>query len=735
MNLSGIENDKKLNSSKEKQISSIKMKKYFFPFLSLRELVSLNDLKHQINYHNIRMQNNNFRNFHTTVLKKNLKENVDFSSLYKVSTEQKAKKIKFPNLKQKEKIVKLYMDPHTISYLNNESINNKAKNNKVENIYNNYKNTSNKFNMSNLSTSGNVSFSFNSKKFSNLNKFNSYSIDYSINNSYLKSNINANNSNNTFVNNSYENNINQLIEFSPNNKINDFEKILNNSDNNTHKIKENANKIFLSNLNPIYTLLKKEFLTEFKRKTKDMSILKFIYNRKKKDIEIEEERRATNQENQDLNFHHLKILISLFNKFYDTRHEYMDYLKQTIAEDKKQNKKLYEDKITLMNDIFIIRHKTLKLENKFKKYLNDKYFLLSVKNHSFQLDKFTQEDQEDYKNDLNKLDILNFMLKVTAQECDIKENDNEKEIKKIDIKEIKSKNLKFFNNRKRNSIFFNQNKAIKSFKKANQKVQQLRHYSLPTLTDNQREIVKAGFRAIPVYSHEEDFNRDLQHASKNIQFSLMEYNKISRELEIMRNDLKQNKLEIKNIQDFQDFMNNEIKLNNKKLENLKALNNNLENYKKYLKMIKVIDLNKGKINIKLWKIINNIDNSKDDLLNEYLSDTEKTTELRKLYYIEKTIEFLLKFKEIQRINNSKNFEIIENKIEQENRIRALRAKQENNIKKINSIIKKVINKNKKPIFVMRRKVDYGYNPESQMKKKPKIFNTTNYFENFDLDLI
>jgi hypothetical protein len=323
--------------------------------------------------------------------------------------------------------------------------------------------------MSNLSTSGNISFSFNSKKFSNLNKLNSHSIDYSNNNSYQKSNININNSNNTFVNNSHENKY-QLNEISPNNIINDLEKLLNNSDYNTHKIKESANKIFLPNLNPIYTLLKKEFLTEFKRKTKDMSILKFIYNRKKKDFEIEEERRATKKENQDLNFHHYKILISLFNKFYDTKHEYMDYLKQTIAEDKKQNQKLYEDKITLMNDIFIIRHKTLKLENKFKKYLNDKYFLLSVKNHSFKIDKFTPEDQEDYKNDLNKLDILNFMLKVTAQECDTKENDNEKEPKKIDIKELHSKKIILFKNRNRNCIFFNENKTIKSIKKVNQKV-------------------------------------------------------------------------------------------------------------------------------------------------------------------------------------------------------------------------------------------------------------------------
>ena len=208
------------------------------------------------------------------------------------------------------------------------------------------------------------------------------------------------------------------------------------------------------------------------------------------------------------------------------QHEYMDYLKKTIVEDKKQNQKLYEDKITLMNDIFIIRHKTLKLENKFKNYLNDKYFLLSVKNHSFKLDKFTSEDQEDYKNDLNKLDILNFMLKVTAQECDTKENENEKDSNKIDLKELQSKKMILLKNRKRNSIFLNDNKSIKTFKKVNQKVQNIRHYSLPVLTDTQKQIVKTGFRAIPVYRHEEDFNRDLQQTSKNIQFSLMEYNKI-----------------------------------------------------------------------------------------------------------------------------------------------------------------------------------------------------------------
>ena len=65
-------------------------------------------------------------------------------------------------------------------------------------------------------------------------------------------------------------------------------------------------------------------------------------------------------------------------------------------------------------------------------------------------------------------------------------------------------------------------------------------------------------------------------------------------------------------------------------------------------MIKVIDLNKGKINIKILKIINNLYNSNDDLLNKYLSDIEKTTELNILYYIKITIEYLLKLKGMQK---------------------------------------------------------------------------------------
>ena len=60
-------------------------------------------------------------------------------------------------------------------------------------------------------------------------------------------------------------------------------------------------------------------------------------------------------------------------------------------------------------------------------------------------------------------------------------------------------------------------------------------------------------------------------------------------------------------------------------------------------------------------------------------------------------------------------------------------KQENAQKKIDSLIEKVINKNRKIIFASRRKVNIGFNPEIHNRKKQKQNNYNNYFGNFDLD--
>ena len=746
-------NKKAFNFANKKLLNLKGTKTYYFPCLTHKELLSINDLKHSI-YYNSRTnkQNSNFMNFHTEVLKSNFKDNSKHLSLYKSLPKQNKSEYKFPQIKnyklfKNSKMFNLYNNSNIMSLYNDDKINkNMLKNNKILK----YNKTTNRFNMSNISTSGNISSSLKSNRFSKLNKIESNSADLN-NNSYININKYNNNSNNNLDNNSCEQ---RMLTYKSNNtssslnKINKF-KTFNSNDNllltksnsNISYINDNIKKKFLSNLNPIYTLLKKEFLSEFNRKTKDISYLKYIFMQKKIDIELEKEKRISYIEKQNLNNFHINMLYYFFNKYNDSKLEYFNYLKKTITKEKEKKEKLKEDKITIMNDIYTIRHKTLRLENRFRYYLNDKYFLLSVKNHSFTLNKFTEEDQNDYNKDLKKLDILNVMLKVTEREYQNKDKDKDNEKKTISKRES-TKRLKIMNINK--TSFFNNNiikspkSPIKSFIRQNTKYLEKNYYSLyGSRAGTQKNLIKTTFKAMPIYNDPEDFKRDLQQTSNNIQFSLVEYNEISKELQIMRNKLYQDKIKMKNIEKYENYIKEEIVIYKKNLENLKNLNLNLKNYQKYLLNIDVLNLNKGKVNFRINKILKNIYNSKDEILLNYLDNAKGGTGLKSLFVIEKALEFLLKYKEIQKNNNNIKYINIQAKIEAKNRIKYSKYKQDNMQKKIDSLINKVINKNKKIIFFSRRKVNNvynGFNPEIHNKKKyKKDFNINNYFGDFDLD--
>ena len=752
-----LSNNRKVSNSLHKNLMRLKgTKTYYFPSLTYKELLSINDLKHQMYYKSrAKKLKNSYTNFHTEVLKTNIKGNSKYLSIYSnLSKQTTSNDSKFPELNdqkkiKKDKIIKLYMNSNTISVFNKGLFNKNLKNN-YKNILK-YNKTMNKFNMSNISTSGNMSISINSYKLSKLNKFASNSSDKnSI--SHLYNNKNANNSNNSINdNNSFEQKIkayNSYDNSSINQKSN-INKTTNNNENlvlsksnsNSSYIYENFNKKFVSNLNPIYTLLRNEFLSEFNRKTKDISYLKYLFRKKKIDIELEKEKRISDVQKQDLNNYNIKQLFYFFNKYNDSKFEYLNYLKKTVSNEKEINEKLKEDKITIMYDIYTIRHKTLRLENRFRNYLNDKFFLLSVKNHSFTLNKFCKEDQEDYNKDLKKLEILNIMLKVTAKEFDNNnEVDNENNINNFQ-KKNSFKKLALAKPNNKTSMFYNNAMSPVKPKRQNVKSPTKKKYSLydssPILSSQQRKLLKTNFKAVPIYNDIYDFNRDLQQTSNNIQYSLVQYNIISKELQIMRNNLYKNKIEMINLKKYEDFISQEIIIYKKNLDNLKSLNLNLQNYKKYLLNIKVLNLNQGIVCDKIEKIVNKIENTKDNILLEkfeYLKRGMGTEDKINLIYIEKVFEFLLNFKEIQKAKDDLQYRIIESKIENKNRIKMSMFKQENAQKKIDSLIEKVINKNRKIIFASRRKVNIGFNPEIHNRKKQKQNNNNNnYFGNFDLD--
>ena len=772
MELLGILSSKKTSRSidKDKTRNAINdAKTYYFPSLTHKELDSIKDLKSHNNYKSrTKKQYNNFKNFHTEVLKTHFKDNPKYSSLYDSSYRQVPNKFKFPNLKEQKiannhKIIKIYIDSKT------NPINDLNKKDNTKNI--SITNTTKKNNMSNISTNANISLSNNSYKFSKLNKYTSSSVDFNYNinnNSYLDKN--KNNSNNTLNDNSFEQrfktqNSDNTLSFlanrlNRNNKYNIANNtFLSKSNSNITTVNDNNNnKVFISDLNPIYTLLKKELLSEFHKKTKNISYLKFILMKKKLDIEQEKERIVSELEQQNLSNYNLKMLLSIFHRYNDSKFEYMNYLKKTVSEEKEKNEKLKEDKITMMNEIYIIRHKTLRLENRFRNYLNDKFFLLSVKNHSFKLNNFTIEDQEDYNKDLKKLEILNIILKLTAKENPSKENDNnEIKLSKRNTKIRLTKNNETalfvnYNNNNSNNNYNNRNKnnnnnnninfirkspIKKSFIRQNTKNLSNKYYSIynskPESPGKKQNMIKTDFKATPLYHDPDDFNKDLQQTTNSIQLSLVEYNKVSKELQNMKNQLIKTKLEMINIENYQKFINDEIKIYKKNLDNLKKLNDSLLDYQNYLLNIDVLNLNKGKVNIKIDKIVNRLLNSKDDILVEHLDNLKKKTTLQKLVIIERGIEFLIDYKEIQKQSNNRKFNIIQSQIEDKNRTKLSEFKHEKTRKKLDSIIRKVINKNNKVIFVSRRKVNNGFRSVKRKTKKIKINDLNDYFGNFDID--
>ena len=185
----------------------------------------------------------------------------------------------------------------------------------------------------------------------------------------------------------------------------------------------------------------------------------------------------------------------------------------------------------------------------------------------------------------------------------------------------------------------------------------------------------------------------------------------------MRNQLQKYKLEMINIKKYEEYIKKEIIIHKKNLENLKALNANLQNYKSSLLNLEVLNLNKGKVSNKINQIMKNIENSKDEVLLEHLENLKRGAGKNDLIILERAIDFLLNFKEVQKENNSVKYRIIEGKIEDINKIKISLSKKEKTIKKEYSLIDKVINKNKKLIYASRRKVNIGFNPEKDKKKK------------------
>ena len=100
----------------------------------------------------------------------------------------------------------------------------------------------------------------------------------------------------------------------------------------------------------------------------------------------------------------------ILKKYFISLDKYLLFLKIEIKNGLKENTQLKEDKKELSNEIFILGHRVYKIKNKLKDYLNNKYFLLSVKNHTKNFDFFSSKDKKEFNKDLYILEKLDQQL-------------------------------------------------------------------------------------------------------------------------------------------------------------------------------------------------------------------------------------------------------------------------------------------------------------------------------------
>ena len=687
--------------------TSVDSVKGMCPFISSKLLKKINHLKTSSNLANrAKKGNDTLKSFHTNMLRDNIHSSKEYLSLIKNTS---IKETNLPELIIKTKINNSQnstdINANTFSSLNKT------------NNYGKYI----KYNKSNINTSTNISSLLeqipikSSKKLSK----NSTSLFKSQNMTQTQYNINKNLE-------SYDNSVSDNV----------------NEEDVEYIYELNKNKNFKVEINPLYSKLKTEFLSEFVRKVRNLAYEKYNLYLRKKEVLNEKERQKTEIEQENLNFHKYNHMLNLFTSYNDLSIQYFVHMIKQISNDKKINHELIEKKIALMNEIYALRYKILRLENKFHHYLNDKYFLLSVKNHSIELEKFCEADKQDYSNDLKKLEILNLILAKTANQSQNDPSDENASKNSHNVKNPrKSISIQAKKNHE-NSRFdpkyvrdFNfKNRSDKKFTSTRRTIRKKKVIDDTPylLTTTQKKLITTNFKATPTYEDPADFNRDLEQTKRNIQYSLIEYNKLTKEIHSLIDELVQTKIEVKNIENLYKYFQKEIKEAKIKLEKVKLQHLNMKKLRDHIWIVANTNLNKGKVNKKLKEILNNIYKIGDDKIKEFLK-TPKFNELLKIKILESLFNYLIEYKEKQKVENPIAFSNVIKKINAYNRLKIFQNQLKTTEEKFQNKINRVINKDNKVCYVNYRKPNYGVN-RLKTYHKNKIIKKTK-IDIFDFDII
>ena len=491
---------------------------------------------------------------------------------------------------------------------------------------------------------------------------------------------NCNNNNfNTIYINTYGNNkklkLNKSSSKSPFNKTISNNSFITLPSFNFSKSRNKNNELYLKlsdyKIEKTVKFIQKSFEYEKKEKisnkTKEIFLLKYYKKIQEKELYDLNFNINSKKELFDVEINSLEKKVNLLKSFIKEENKYLEDLQIKYKKEKEYNQELINKKMDCFKDTFLLRFRLNQIERQFRKYLNNKFFLLCVKNLTNQIENFNEEDKKDYLLDLDSLEKISDFSYLENQFELLKEEDySEEGIEKIVF------------GRK---LFIEQKN---------------------------------------IFSSIEEFNLKLNKIENNIQSNLILFNQQDKDLHNIRKEYYEKLDLIESDNQINIFFENEIEKKLNKLKEVKFKNNYLENYLKSIKN-KINKDSKNEFKIvekKIYQIFKELNERCKIKLKKKFN--EKIPILTYLKYIENIINKLIKIMKEYKNKNNEMYLIILNKFDKIKRIKNCELFKEQTKKENEKEIQKIIDKSNKIIIKPFKKVEQKYN----IKLNKSNFNKT-----------
>ena len=436
---------------------------------------------------------------------------------------------------------------------------------------------------------------------------------------------------------------------------------------------------------PYYIDFREKNLINFYAQTKNFCFRKYFLFLQKNKFEMEKEKTELKLSLEDIDINKFMKFYKLFKPYTINFERYLSFLKEKILEELKEKEKLELIEGGLFEEVSVLRKKLMNMHKTLKSYIDDKYFLLCVKQLTIDVEKFSDKYKTEFKIDLQNLETLKRYMNEISELAD-EENILGKNKKNLDkkVKENKSNS--------EDEIPFNS------------KIEKI------------RENFEKSFNHIssfePIFESEEEFLGKMDDAQKRIENLLKKDDETEFETSNMREFISQHSIEIKKekeISFYQESIDNRYK---RRLLEEKRKNKYLLNYRDEIIKLKRYNIS-YKIIRKIKSLINNILYSHDKELNSFFTVRNKKLKNNPTFMLknlENAIIFLINFKQKQKeINNFEYTKIIKI-IEKNNRLAIIEQKKEEIKLKAENKLKQIIEKNMKIFLKKDKRINVKYKP-------------------------